>query len=84
MKLNVFFFFLELNSPQPDVVNVTPKPVTSVLKTPMYKMLNKSTDGAFSINECYEYMMSLENELNSVLKTKPSMKGMTNIGTNFS
>lgn len=42
-----------------------------------------TTGNGVSVNDCKEYMMSLEKELANVLKCKPPMKGMKNMGTNF-
>lgn len=71
-----------MNSPKP-VVKVTAKPQDSILKPPIYNTANNSCEFGASSNECKEYMMSLEKELDNVLKSKPSMKGMTSIGTKF-
>jgi len=48
----------------------------------MFNMPHKApiTGNGVSVNDCKEYMMSLEKELGNVLKCKPSMKGMTNMG----
>lgn len=46
-------------------------------------MPNKPSNGngnGVSSNDCKEYMVSLEKELGKLLKCKPSMKGMKNMG----
>lgn len=66
------------------MVKVPAKPLNSVLKQPMHIMVaNNSSENGVSINECKEYMISLEKELDGVLKSKLTLKGMTNIGTKF-
>jgi len=50
----------------------------------MFNIPNKPTTGnGVSSNDCKEYMMSLEKELGNLLKSKPSMKGMKNMGMNL-
>jgi hypothetical protein len=50
----------------------------------MFNIPNKPTSGnGVSANECKEYMITLEKELEKVLKCKPSMRGMKNMGTNL-
>lgn len=50
----------------------------------MFNIPNKPTTGnGVSSNDCKEYMMSLEKELGNLLKCKPTMKGMKNMGMNF-
>jgi len=50
----------------------------------MFNIPNKPTTGnGVSSNDCKEYMMSLERELGNLLKCKPTMKGMKNMGMNF-
>lgn len=71
-----------MNSPKP-VVKVTAKPQDSSFKPPIYNMANNSSAFGVCNNECKEYMMSLEKELDIVLKSKPSTKEMINIGTKF-
>lgn len=41
-----------------------------------------TTGNGVSVSDCKEFMMSLEKELANVLKCKPPMKGMKNMGTN--
>jgi len=50
----------------------------------MFNIPNKPTTGnGVSSNDCKEYMMSLEKELGNLLKCKPTMKGMKNMGMSF-
>lgn len=73
--------FLELNSPKAAVIKVAVKPQDPVNKLPVFNIPNRPTVGnGVSATDCKEYMMSLERELGNVLKTKPSMKGMKNMG----
>lgn len=65
------------------MVKVATQSQDYVLKPPMYNMANNSSEYGIFNNECKEYMMSLEKELDTVLKSKPSMKEMTSIGIIF-
>jgi len=77
-------FILELNSPKAAIIKVATKPQDPVNKLPMFNIPNKPTTGnGVSSNDCKEYMMSLEKELGNLLKSKPSMKGMKNMGMDF-
>lgn len=50
----------------------------------MFNVPSKPTSGnGVSANDCKEYMISLERELEKVLKCKPSMRGMKNMGIYF-
>lgn len=77
-------FILELNSPKAAIIKVATKPQDPVNKLPMFNIPNKPTTGnGVSSNDCKEYMMSLEKELGNLLKCKPSMRGMKNMGMNW-
>lgn len=74
--------FLELNSPKATVVKAVAKPQDPVSKLPMFNVPNKppTSGNGVSVNDCKEFMISLEKELANVLKCKPPMRGMKNMG----
>lgn len=76
--------FLELNSPKAAIIKVPAKPQDPISKLPIFNIPNKpATGNGVSATDCKEYMISLENELGNLLKSKPSIKGMKNMGKNF-
>lgn len=77
--------FLELNSPKASVIKAVTKPQDPVNKLPMFNIPNKppTTGNGVSVNDCKEYMISLEKELGNLLKCKPPMRGIKNMGINF-
>jgi len=78
---------LELNSPKAAVTKVAAKPQDPIDKLPVFNVPNKppTTGNGVSVNDCKEYLISLEKELGNLLKCKPylSMKGMKNMGINL-
>jgi len=80
-------YILELNSPKAAVTKVAAKPQDPVDKLLVFNVPNKppTIGNGVSVNDCKEYLISLEKELGNLLKCKPhlSMKGMKNMGINL-
>ncbi|KAL4113809.1 hypothetical protein QTP88_017381 [Uroleucon formosanum] len=71
---------IELNSPKPAVIKTDSKPQDLGLKRPMFTVPSRPSVGnGVSTIDCKEYMISLEKELENVLKHKPSKTRMKNM-----
>lgn len=71
---------LELNSPKAVVTKAASKSQDSS-KVPPFNLPNRVIDGnGVSVSECKEHMLSLEKELEKLLKTNLAKKGMINMG----
>lgn len=71
-----------MNSPKAVAIKVAAKPQDPT-RLPMFNIPNKPAGNGVSANDCREYMVCLEKELGNVLKCKPSMKNMKNMGMIF-
>lgn len=69
-----------MNSPKAVAIKVAAKPQDPINKLPIFNVASKPVGNGVSANDCREYMVSLEKELGNVLKFKPPMKGIKNMG----
>lgn len=72
-----------MNSPKAVAIKVAAKPQDPITRIPMFNVPNKPAGNGVSANDCREYMVCLEKELGNLLKCKPPMKDMKNMGMIF-
>lgn len=90
INLDIMYFLLknililELNSPKTNMVKVGAKTQDIVVKPQIYNLSNMSTtENGITDLDCKKYMISLEKELGKLLKNKPSIHVMSNMGMNL-